>query len=268
MADIPHPIAALLPQAPIPILPAHGSWVKTYWRAWALALEGRGILPGPDTPQAGIDPVVVTRPSALPYPKSENTEPGSHSLAPGHLLATARRLRASGQEDAARDLAAGYLDRADAVPLDAAYAASPSLFGGSGRPRSTVALAPSTLAPPLQGHHWPELALLLLELIIGIQAEAFDVDAAQATVFWHLRESPPVGIANLHLGENIISLLAETDSGEGIRVVVEVTPHSPGAQAGFDLQIDTGLTTFSEHVPAGRTAYLLTYLDRTDIRKL
>ncbi len=59
----------------------------------------------------------------------------------------------------------------------------------------------------------------------------------------------------------MISLLAEADTGGGIAVVVE-------AEHPFDLEIETTFTTFLEHVPAGRTRYLLTYLDRTDIRQV
>lgn len=59
----------------------------------------------------------------------------------------------------------------------------------------------------------------------------------------------------------MISLLADAGAGGGIAVVVE-------AQAPFELEIETKFTTFVEQVPAGRTRYLLTYLDRTDIREI
>lgn len=80
-------------------------------------------------------------------------------------------------------------------------------------------------------------------------------------VLWRLRQAPPVVVRDLRLGDNTISLLAEADTGGGIAVVVE-------AVYAFDLEVETGFTTFVEHVPAGRTRYLLTYLDRTDVRRV
>ncbi len=79
-------------------------------------------------------------------------------------------------------------------------------------------------------------------------------------VVWRLVDEPPVE-AWVQLGDQRIHLLAEADTGGGIAVLVE-TP------APFELEIDTGFTTFVEHVPAGRTRYLLTYLDRTDVRQV
>ena len=58
----------------------------------------------------------------------------------------------------------------------------------------------------------------------------------------------------------MIGLLGKANTGGGIAVVVE-------ARA-FDLEIETEFTTFVEQVPPGRTRYLLTYLDRTDIREI
>lgn len=79
-------------------------------------------------------------------------------------------------------------------------------------------------------------------------------------VVWQLYGEPPQE-AELRLGDNRICLLAEVDTGGGIAVLVE-------AQRPFALEIETGLTTFVEQVPAGRTRYLLTYLDRTDVRQV
>jgi beta-lactamase superfamily II metal-dependent hydrolase len=78
---------------------------------------------------------------------------------------------------------------------------------------------------------------------------------------WRLWQPPPAAAHNLRLDDNTISLLAEADTGGGIVVMVE-------AERAFDLEIDTGFTTFLEHVPAGSTRYLLTYLDRTDVRRV
>lgn len=79
-------------------------------------------------------------------------------------------------------------------------------------------------------------------------------------VVWRLRGDPPVA-ADVQAGANRITLLAEADTGGGIVVWVE-------APAPFELEIDTGLATFVEQAPAGRTRYLLTYLDRTDVRQV
>jgi hypothetical protein len=78
-------------------------------------------------------------------------------------------------------------------------------------------------------------------------------------VLWQLAGEPPQA-SELQVGGNHIRLLAESDTGGGIAVLVE-------AQAPFELEIDTGFTVFIEQVPAGRTRYLLTYLDRTDVRR-
>ena len=79
-------------------------------------------------------------------------------------------------------------------------------------------------------------------------------------VVWRLHGEPPAA-GHVELGANRIRLLAEADTGGGVAVLVE-------AQAPFELEIDTGVTTFVEQVPAGCTRYLLTYLDRTDVRQV
>ena len=88
-----------------------------------------------------------------------------------------------------------------------------------------------------------------------------DLFPAEQRVVWRLDQPPPIQMRAIGLGDNLISLLAEADTGGGIAVVVE-------AEHPFDLEIETTFTTFLEHVPAGRTRYLLTYLDRTDIRQV
>ncbi len=90
------------------------------------------------------------------------------------------------------------------------------------------------------------------------ESNSLELSAGEQRVLWRLHQAPPVAVSNLRLGDNTISLLAEADTGGGIAVVVE-------AVHPFELEIDTGFTTFIEHVPAGRTRYLLTYLDRTDV---
>ena len=88
-----------------------------------------------------------------------------------------------------------------------------------------------------------------------------DLFPAEQRILWRLSQPPPVELRAIALGDNVISLLAEADTGGGIAVVVE-------AKHPFDLEIETTFTTFLEHVPAGRTRYLLTYLDRTDVREI
>lgn len=79
-------------------------------------------------------------------------------------------------------------------------------------------------------------------------------------VLWLLPDGMQ-GQIEAHLGDSQIHLLAEGDAGGGVVVWVET-------QVAFELEIDTGFTIFIEQVPAGRTRYLLTYLDRTDVRQI
>ncbi len=79
-------------------------------------------------------------------------------------------------------------------------------------------------------------------------------------VTWRLHGPPPLA-HEFEVGDNHIRLRAEADTGGGVVALVE-------AQQPFELEIDTGFTAFVEQVPAGRTRYLLTYLDRTDVRQL
>lgn len=79
-------------------------------------------------------------------------------------------------------------------------------------------------------------------------------------VRWRLRGSLPVQV-DLSLPHNLIHLQAVDDAGGGI--TVQVTAQSP-----FTLEIETEFVTYLEQVPAGHTRYLLTYLDRTDIRRV
>ena len=88
-----------------------------------------------------------------------------------------------------------------------------------------------------------------------------DLFPAEQRILWHLSQTPPVELRAISLGDNVINLMAEGDTGGGIAVLVE-------AKHPFELEIQTIFTTFLEHVPAGRTRFLLTYLDRTDIREI
>lgn len=82
---------------------------------------------------------------------------------------------------------------------------------------------------------------------------------SEQRIIWRLSDPPPVELRGLALGDNVISLLAEADTGGGVAILVE-------AECPFELEVETPFATFLEQVPAGRTRYLLTYLDRTDVR--
>lgn len=79
-------------------------------------------------------------------------------------------------------------------------------------------------------------------------------------VLWRLPGSLPV-LLKVALPQNSIRLEALDEAGGGIEVIVE-------AEAPFALEIETGFVTYVEQVPAGRTRYLLTHLDRTDVRQM
>lgn len=69
------------------------------------------------------------------------------------------------------------------------------------------------------------------------------------------------GEVTAHLGDQAIRLWIAGETGGGRVLWVE-------AAVPCQLEIDAGFTTFVEHVPAGRTRYLLTHLDRTDVRQV
>jgi glycogen debranching enzyme len=97
---------------------------------------------------------------------------------------------------------------------------------------------------------------LLIEEFIGLE-----VDAAQQQVRWRLEGELPLGLRNLRLGDNVISLVAERDTEAGILVRVE-------AVRPFRLEMNTPFTDFVEQVPAGSHQFTLAYLDRTDVRQV
>ena len=88
-----------------------------------------------------------------------------------------------------------------------------------------------------------------------------DLFSSEQRILWRLSQQPPIELRAIALGDNVISLLAEADTGGGIAMVVE-------AKYPFELEIETTFTTLFEQVPTGRTRYLLTSLDRTDIREI
>jgi len=93
-----------------------------------------------------------------------------------------------------------------------------------------------------------------------LDAEGVELFPDDRRVVWRLRAAPP-HVSHLRLGDSPIVLQAEADTGGGIAVVVE-------ADQPFQLEIETEFTTYLEQVPAGRTRYLLTVLDRTDVREV
>lgn len=140
-------------------------------------------------------------------------------------LAAVRALRAAGRDDEAFLTACQFLDAA--------------------------ARAAPILTTEQTGGRWPALVALLVEEVIG-------VTWSDEGIRWALRLEPPVGLLRLETASAVVSLAAEADTGAGIVVAVETT-HP------IDLAMETPLTVFQERVPAGKTRYLLTYLDRTDI---
>ncbi len=90
-------------------------------------------------------------------------------------------------------------------------------------------------------------------------AAQIEIDAAENRIVWRIATVPAVEEARL--GDNGIRLQALNDLGGGISVVVE-------AQAAFTLEMEAGSAVFYESAPAGRTVFLLTYLDRTDVRQV
>ncbi|MFZ1467314.1 MAG: hypothetical protein WAV70_09650 [Anaerolineae bacterium] len=96
-------------------------------------------------------------------------------------------------------------------------------------------------------------------LQISAAQAAVEIAAAENRIVWRIEAVP--SRVDARLGDNRIRLDALADHGGGISVVVE-------AQAAFALEVEAGFTVFYESVPAGRTAYLLTYLDRTDVHQV
>jgi hypothetical protein len=115
---------------------------------------------------------------------------------------------------------------------------------------TTAGSSPWTAVEPLQ------LILLLVCQVIGMTTSL-----SQNRITWHLERTPPIGLRNLRLGSNQILLVATTSRGDGLVVVAT-------AKRPFQLEIDTGFTTFLEHLPAGQHRLLLAHLDRTDVRQV
>ena len=86
-----------------------------------------------------------------------------------------------------------------------------------------------------------------------------EIAAAENRLIWHIRAVPMQ--VEISLRGCLVRLEALADDGGGISVVVD-------AEAPFALEMEAGYSIFYESVPAGRTAYLLTYLDRTDVRQV
>lgn len=83
---------------------------------------------------------------------------------------------------------------------------------------------------------------------------------AENRVVWHLPELPG-RVEHICWGQHDVTLERLADSGAGL--VIEVT-----AQLPFELEVEAGAVVFYESVPAGRTRYVLTHLDRSDVRQV
>ncbi len=83
---------------------------------------------------------------------------------------------------------------------------------------------------------------------------------AENRLVWHLRACP-ARVDAIRWGQQEVTLEALADVGAGI--LIEVVARLP-----FELEVETGAVVFYESVPAGRTRYVLTYLDRSDVRSL
>ena len=150
-----------------------------------------------------------------------------------------RALVQAGEQEAALSQAVAYLEA----------------LASAGNQAAPYPLVPQARLPRPAGRPWPEPAAILVEVILGIEA-----DETAQRIAWRLQTAPPAGVSHLSLADNSVSLIAEDEVGGGIAVMVE-------AQHPFDLEIITEFTSFAEQIPPGRTRYLLTYLDRTDIRQ-
>ena len=206
---------------PEPILPAHPDWVELYWRAWELM--AKDIRPGAainDFASASLDAVFL-----------QDIRPRDTTI---------WDFWRAGEIDAAREAAARHLES-----LAAIYKQRGTLEENG---------TPETLQRISAGRMELSLIVLLTRVILGIET-----DPARQVVRWQLREPPPCGLRRLRLGQNIVSLVAQGNTGGGLVVEVEAV-HT------FLLEIETPFSTFVENMPAGSSHLLLTHLDRTDVR--
>ena len=191
---------------------------------------------------------------AHPFPTLAADHPAYHpeggywqgAVWPPTNYAVIKGLRRRGFQELAREATIRHLDQMTAVYRETGtlwenYAPD---MAQPGQPAARDFVGWSGLGP----------IALLIEEIIGLE-----VDAARQWVRWRVGDELPIGLQRLRLGANTISLVAEEDTGAGIRVQVE-------AAHPFHLEIETPFTEFVEQVPAGVHRYTLTYLDRTDVR--
>ena len=81
---------------------------------------------------------------------------------------------------------------------------------------------------------------------------------AENRLLWRIA-GVPGDVVRVRWGRQEVTLAAIADVGAGI--MIEVTATLP-----FELEVEAGTAVFYESVPAGQTRYLLTYLDRSDVR--
>ncbi len=84
-----------------------------------------------------------------------------------------------------------------------------------------------------------------------------EIVVAENRIIWCVGTAPCQVEATL--GDNRVRLTALAATGRGVELLVE-------AEAPFTLEVEAGFCTFYESAPAGRTIYLLTTLDRTDVQ--
>jgi predicted membrane GTPase involved in stress response len=84
--------------------------------------------------------------------------------------------------------------------------------------------------------------------------------AAENRLVWHLGESTEQ-VDHARWDQQVVTLEARGEIGAGI--LIEVTARQP-----FELEVEAGTAVFYESVPAGRTQFVLTHLDRGDVRQL
>ncbi len=83
---------------------------------------------------------------------------------------------------------------------------------------------------------------------------------AENRLVWRLGQWP-TRVEGIQWGDQAVTLAALADTGAGI--LIEVVARQP-----FELEVELDSAVFYESVPAGRTRYMLTYLDRSDVRRL
>lgn len=106
----------------------------------------------------------------------------------------------------------------------------------------------------------PAIMKISWQAVPTMTNSAVTLIAAENRLVWHLGEST-VQVDHVRWDQQTVTLEARGDIGAGI--LVEVTATHP-----FELEVEAGAAVFYESVPAGRTRFVLTYLDRGDVRQV